>query len=441
MEREPEEPEESEEPELLIGQLLLEAGLITVDQLDEALKLQENSGERVVNILMALGAIDAQQFVNFLTSTSAYPSIEELEQFDIESEIIALVSREFALQHEVVPIDRDGNELMLAMVCPLDIATIDALEIETGLVIHPFICCADDLLPCLHRHYGTPGTPATPEQLAGTMKLATAVTMLRHLEALPALPGTVQRVREMLFDDTGTASELGAVIERDPAIAAKMLKVANSPAYGFAQSIDSVDRAVSLLGLLDTYSIVVTSAVIDVLRHSQRFDYVRFWMQATTCAGISRDLAKISGVRGSGIVSAGLLHDLGRIALAHIIPDHYALIPQGLNGEELIQAEEDKLGITHTEVGYQLALHWDFPTNLAEAIRFHHSPEFATEDHRMTVHLIHVADVVAASTDPRREDREVDLSECMTSMNALGLSEGDIMGLLLDLPDSGDSFF
>lgn len=432
---------EEEEPDCRIGQLLLESGLITEGQLNEALRLQENSGERIVNIMMAMGAIDAHQFVDFLVSTSAYPSIEELDEFDIEPEIISLVSRDFALKHEVVPIDKDGNELMLAMVCPLDMGTIDALEIETGLVIHPFICSAEDLLPCLSRHYGSPGGPATKEQLTGSLKLSTAATMLRHLDSLPALPGTVQKVREMLIDDTGSASDLAEIIEHDPAIAAKMLKVANSPAYGFVQAIDSVDRAVSLLGLLDTYSIVVTSAVIDILRQSKHFDYVRFWMQSTTCAGIARELAKVAGVRGSGIVSAGLLHDLGKIALAHIVPEHYALIPQGLVGQELIDAEESKLGITHTEVGYQLALHWDFPSNLAEVIRFHHVPEFATDDFRPLVHLIRVADAVAASSDPKREDREVDLSQCEDSMKALGLSDSDVMDLLMDMPDTGDPIF
>jgi HD-like signal output (HDOD) protein len=422
-----------------IGQLLLNAELATSEQLNEALKLQKKSGERIVNILMAIGAFEARQFLDFLANAGAFPSIE-LEHFDIEPEVIALVPRAFALKYECVPIERSDNELTLAMVCPLDIDTIDSLEIETGLIVRPFICCSDDLLPCLHRHYETSGSAPTTEQLERSLKLSTAATMLRHLDALPALPGTIQKVREMLIEDSGTAAELGAVIERDPAITAKMLKVANSPAYGFTQSIDSVQRAVSLLGLLDTYSIIVTSAVVDILKNSRKFDYVSFWMQSTVCANVARQLGKISGKGSAGIASAALLRDLGRIALAHIVPDHYALVDQGLTGKALVAAEEAKLGLSHTEVGYQLALHWDFPDALAEVIRYHHMPQYASEAMSNSVHLVSIADAVASAFDPKSEDRDVDLSECAASMEALGLTADQVMGVLGELPEEDDSF-
>lgn len=423
-----------------IGQLLLESGLVSQDQLDHALKIQTTSHERIVNILMAVGAFSAQEFLEFLANAGAYPSIE-LEHFDIEPEVIKLVSRDFALKHEVVPIEKSGNELTLAMVCPLDIKTIDALEIETGLVVRPFICSSNDLMPCLQRHYGSPGSPLTPDQLEGTLKLSTAVTMLRHLDSLPALPGTVQKVREMLIDDTGTAADLGAVIERDPAIAAKMLKVANSPAYGFVQRVETVDRAVSLLGLLDTYSIVVTSAVVDLFGKNKHFDYITFWLQSTVCANVARELSKMSGFRSAGITSAALLRDIGRIALAHLVPDHYSMVPKELSGEALMKAEEAKLGMSHTEVGYQLALHWDFPDTLSEIIRFHHTPEFAVEDFRVATRIVQVADAVASALVPMAGERELDLADCQESLSELGLTEDNVRGLFVELPEGGDAIF
>lgn len=120
--------------------------------------------------------------------------------------------------------------------------------------------------------------------------------MLRHIESLPALPGTVQKVREMLLSDTGTASEVGEVISRDPAIAAKMLKVANSAAYGFMQRVDTVELAVSLLGLLETYSVVVTSAVVDIFSKSKEFNYVEFWMESMVCAKLGKAIAQSARV-------------------------------------------------------------------------------------------------------------------------------------------------
>ena len=423
-----------------IGTLLLEAGLITRDQLDHALKIQQTSRERIVNILMAVGAFTAQEFLEFLEDKAAFPSIQ-LEHFDIDPEVIKLVPRDFAMKHEVVPIEKSGNELTLAMVCPLDIKTIDSLEIDTGLIVRPFICSSDDLLPCLNRHYGAPGSPLTRDQLEGTLKLSTAVTMLRHLDSLPALPGTVQKVREMLIEDTGTAADLGAIIERDPAIAAKMLKVANSPAYGFVQRVETVDRAVALLGLLDTYSIVVTSAVVDLFNKSKHFDYVTFWLQSTVCANVARELSKKSGYRNPGITSAALLRDIGRVALAHLVPEHYSMVPQELSGEALMRAEEAKLGMSHTEVGYQLARHWDFPDTLAEIIRFHHTPSFACEDFRVAARIVQIADAVASALVPMAGERELDLSSCDESMSELGLTEESVRSLFVEMPEGGDAIF
>lgn len=428
------EPED-EMPEQRIGELLYSAELITREDLAEALELQATSSERIVNILMTMGALDSEEFLEFLAGPDSYPKIY-LEPFEIKPEIIGLVPRAIAEAHEVIPVDKMGSVLTLGMVCPLDLETIKMLEAETGLEVRPFICCRADFRACFERYYLKPTNESSLMTLGGSLKLTTAVTMLRHIDSLPALPGTVLKVREILLKDSGGASEVGEVISRDPAIAAKMLKVANSPAYGFMQRVDTVELAVSLLGLLETYSVVMTSAVIDLLSGNKNFNYADFWMESMVCAKLSKAIAQLARVNDPGIVTAGLLHDIGRIAFVQLVPEHYSKVDQQLLGPELVSAEEVQLGLTHTEAGYQLAQHWDFPQGLAECIRYHHMPEYASPEHQKSVAVVNIADMIARSHRFTSQNRIPDLGACASSLASLGIIEADVIDLFDVIPES-----
>jgi HD-like signal output (HDOD) protein len=426
-----------------IGELLIAAELITEAELAEGLALQRSSSDRIVNVLMSLGALDSEEFLEFLSGPDSYPKIDMMS-LKIDAGIIELIPEEIARAHEVIPVDCEEDILMLGMVCPLDQETIEMLVEKTGFAIRPFLCSSLDLHACLDQHY-------CPEEgdgeesltnLGGVLKVTTAVTMIRHIESLPALPGTVQKVREMLLSDTGSAAEVGEVISRDPAIAAKMLKVANSAAYGFMQKVDTVELAVSLLGLLETYSVVVTSAVVDMLGGNRDFNYADFWMKSMLCAKLGKAIAQTAHVNASGIVLSGLLHDIGRIALVQLVPGNYGKVDSELEGDELVRAEEELLGLTHTEAGFQLALHWDFPDELAECIRFHHAPELAREQYRKSVAIIHIADTVSHAHRFGSQNRIPDLGSCGDSLDLLGISANDVLDLFDIIPDSdSDSSF
>jgi HD-like signal output (HDOD) protein len=206
--------------------------------------------------------------------------------------------------------------------------------------------------------------------------------------------------------------------------------------------VDTVELAVSLLGLLETYSVVVTSAVVGMLNDSKVFNYADFWMESMVCAKLGKAIAQLAKVNDSGIVMAGLLHDIGRIALVHLVPAQYAKVDQGLLGPDLIRAEEEHLGLTHTEAGYQLALHWDFPESLAESIRYHHTPKYAGEGHRKSVAIIHIADTISRAHRFQSQNRIPDLEPCAESMELLGIDEDQIANLLDIVPESdSDSSF
>src|SRR6185436_13768771 len=165
---------------------------------------------------------------------------------------------------------------------------------------------------------------------------------------------------------------------------------------GFSHKVDSVQLAVSLLGVVETYSVVISSAVINVFDKSRTFDYMAFWLESQMCARIGRALSKFLELKNqSGVFSAGLLHDIGRVALVQIVPKHYERVSPSLMGLDLVKTEGEVLGLTHTEAGYELALHWGLPPELAECIRFHHTPQHASEERRVIASIVNIADAVA----------------------------------------------
>ncbi len=417
-----------------IGRMLVAGGLITEKQLKDALAVQSETGDRLLNVLIAQGAIDSKRFVEFLAQPGRAQAIE-LGDFDIPQDVIELVPRNFAVLHKVVPVERDGNVLTIAAQAPLEASVVAALEEHTGLTVKPLICPADAVQRSLARHYEKGKDSAALGNLEGPLKLTLAVSMLHHVDALPALPGTVNRVRELIYDKDGSATQVAEAIQQDPGLAAKVLKVANSAAYGFTHKVDTVQLAVSLLGMVETYSVVMSSAVINIFDKSRKFDYMAFWLESQTCARAARALSKFLELKNhGGIFSAGLLHDIGRVALLQIAPRHYERISPSLKGMDLIRAEEEVLGLTHTEAGYQLAQHWGLPEELAECIRFHHAPQYASDATRGMVALVSIADVIARVQPVPGETPEFDLGECEAAMKYHDLKESEIAEVAASIP-------
>lgn len=423
-----------------IAKMLTQAGLVATRDLENALSEHAKTGERVVNILMSQGALDSREFARFLAES---PQLDDYDRqdFDIAAGIIELVPRNFALMNNVIPICLNGTQLTLATARPLDPAVTEALQEHTGLTIKPLICSEDDVRSSLQRYYEDRQCSTS---LEGPLKLTTAVTLLHQIDSLPALPGTVNKVREILHDDEGSAADVGDIIAQDPAIAAMVLKVANSAAYGFSHQVDGLQLAVSLLGLVETYSVVVSSAVLNVFDRSRTFDYVNFWLESTACASLAKALLPALGMKNrAGIFTAGLLHDIGRIALVQIAPKHYQQVDPALAGKQLVAAEERILGLSHPEAGVHLADYWELPEELAECIQFHHAPHYAGEEHRPIVSLINVADVASRAHREEIESCEIDFTECALSLEFLNLSEEQVREVFnsVEKPSPADSLW
>jgi len=428
-----------------IGQLLVEAGLVNEAQLARALAIQEEQGGKIVSVLISLGDITPKQFLQFLSEQPGIFSID-LGEYEIDSRLLALVPKEFALEHDVIAIDKAGDIMTVGMACPLDADTIAELEQLSGQQVRPLLCPAEDVRRAVFRYY--PSAKRKPDAdvdgvlgLEGPIRLSHVAQLVRRIDALPALPETVSRVREAMLNPRTSIPEVAAIILLDPPIAAKVLSVANSAAYGFPQQVDDLGLAVSLLGLRETYSLVLSCAILDLFSRSKNFDYRVFWLESLCCAAASRIVARGSSRRTLfGVFSGALLHDLGRAALARVAPEAYAGIDAYQPHSELIAAEEEVLGISHPEAGYALARHWELPTEIAESIRFHHKPELAVSA-KENVAIVALAAAMVHATGTSYEDNPDLFTGYEDAMETLGLDLEVIEAMLEEYLDRRDTSF
>lgn len=207
-----------------------------------------------------------------------------------------------------------------------------------------------------------------------TKKLSAAV------EKMPAFPKSVQRILEISRDINCQPKEIVTVIEKDPVMTMKLLRILNSAYYSFPQQITSVNQSIVYLGINTVKNMALSFAAAGVLpKHNDAgFDIQRYLMHSLTAAALARLLCqKFSedGTDPTDCYIAGLLHDFGKVVFAQFMPVEFkaALAMSGEQGISLHIAEQKIIGADHSLVGAMLVEKWQFPKSLMDAIRYHHS--------------------------------------------------------------------
>ena len=221
---------------------------------------------------------------------------------------------------------------------------------------------------------------------------------------LPALPSIAMEVVEMVDNPKTSASKLGKVISSDQALTAKVLKIANSPFYGFPKKISTIDFAIIILGFDALKEIVISISLVSSLQKKSDgfFNAKKFWDHSIATGVIARRLARDLGYRVTGeVFVGGLLHDMGISVLHRYFNNEFKRIVSIAKETDLsfLEAEESVLSITHAEVGGWLAERWNLPDHLTESISLHHKPTEAQGNPDL-VALIHCADVLANRITP-----------------------------------------
>ncbi|MCA9782949.1 MAG: HDOD domain-containing protein [Calditrichaeota bacterium] len=222
-------------------------------------------------------------------------------------------------------------------------------------------------------------------------------TIIQGILELPSLPTVVAKIVELVDNPKTNARTLARLISSDPALTARILKLANSAYYGFPRRIGTINLAIVVLGFNSVRDLAVSASIVDRLNldpTSQRFDMSRFWDHSLGVAIAARMLLKLGSARvvGEAFV-AGLLHDIGRLVIVRYMPREFGEISALVESEglELWEAERQVLKMDHAQIGGLLCRYWHLPENLCEAINWHHNP-MGQEKPELLTALVHVAD-------------------------------------------------
>jgi len=211
------------------------------------------------------------------------------------------------------------------------------------------------------------------------------------LDRIPAFPPIVLRLLDLLARDDVEIRELVALISSDPAFSAQILRVANSPLFGFRSRIDSLQSALVVLGLRRVRSFSLTVATANHMQTALRIEELsRCWRHMLACALLTEELARSCNRFEDRAYTAGLLHDVGRLGLLLAYPKEYAemLRSSGRNSLELLDYEKQTLGMDHCEAGRALAEYWCLPPDFQIIAARHHDPQANAEVDLLTlVHL------------------------------------------------------
>ena len=203
-------------------------------------------------------------------------------------------------------------------------------------------------------------------------------SLLSQITEVPTLPTSVLRVMQMIEDPFCSSSDLAKVIQADPAMASKVLKLANSSYYGFRQKISNIPQGVTLLGFATLKNTLMAAAVFDMFRISATgFDLPALWQHSVTAATAARLVAKRARYpHAEKAFTAALLHDFGKIIMARFIPQGMAEIVEVVYADQvtMYEAEKSVLGLAHPALGAWVLSRWGLPSPIVEAVEHHHCP-------------------------------------------------------------------
>jgi putative nucleotidyltransferase with HDIG domain len=258
--------------------------------------------------------------------------------------------------------------------------------------------------------------------------------LVASIKDLVTLPDVAMRIARMVNDPDSSAADIGREVSKDPALTARLLRIANSPALGQNGKIATMSRAITLLGVRQVRDLTVGLTAVRTFDGigNELVTMASFWRHSVLCAVAATQIAeRRKGSRDDSPFIAGLLHDIGQLVLYSRAPElaRRALLMSVDDPDDagLYVCEREVMGFDHAAVGVALARNWGLPLALQECIEFHHEPERAPS-HPLEAATIHVANSVAVlaeigSTDLTDAPRISDAALRATKLDAASLTE------------------
>jgi HD-like signal output (HDOD) protein len=245
-----------------------------------------------------------------------------------------------------------------------------------------------------------PSTSALGLEPDAARIVESAIQRCSQIATLPSV--TVQIIR-LSDDPDSTLEDLNKVVASDPVLGARILRLVNSAYYGLSGKINTIDRALLLLGLKAVKNIAIAASLFKLFRAEHNrggFDPRSLWTHSVAVATGAGRLARHTNlVSADEAFLAGLMHDIGIVVELQTCGPAFAKLLQQLANDQSMTfraAEQETLGVTHEAFGAGLCQAWNFPTTLQLVAGYHHRPWELPEAHRRLPALVHVADILAA---------------------------------------------
>jgi putative nucleotidyltransferase with HDIG domain len=220
-------------------------------------------------------------------------------------------------------------------------------------------------------------------------------SQIEQIDTLPTIPGILRKLLVVIENPKISLTEIGNFIQNDPVLTSRVLKMVNSPIYGFPGRISSVQQALILLGLNVVRGLLLGVSVFEVMQKSM----VGLWEHSLGCAVTARIIAKKKNIPEPEEISvSALLHDIGKVVLILRFKDEYEKVVKEAESKNMLimEAEKEIFGITHAESGAWVAKKWNFPVSLVEVIEYHHKPSLSKIVTVQTA-IVHLSDILTRS--------------------------------------------
>jgi len=269
--------------------------------------------------------------------------------------------------------------------------------------------------------------------------------LIDDLGEIPTLPSIATAIMEKTLNDNVNAKQIAKIVEMDQALAAKVLKIANSPFYRRIKEISTIRGAVVLLGLNVLKSIVLSISVINLFNEKSKnaLDLFKFWQHSIACAVCAKAIAKkIFPASAEDAFVVGLLHDLGKVVSDQILCKNgeYREVLEAMDrgNMDILELEQHIVGIDHAELGKHLMEKWNIPSILCESVSQHHtipSDSVKTSEVARLSAIVHVADMISNHLGLGIVQTQTGFIE-PSLLGQLKLSSQDIQDISISLKDS-----
>src|SRR5262245_25926275 len=220
---------------------------------------------------------------------------------------------------------------------------------------------------------------------------------------LPTLPVLVLQVQRALANEMTGLRELSTIIERDPALASRLLRAANSAAFAHGEPVTTIGAAVSRLGMSHVRSLCLAVGVVRAFGDAhRRLDHRRYWEHSAAVGLVAERLTRLSKryaqVDGAEAYVGGLLHDVGLLLTDQFFPEDFAAVQEEMDAELVprYQIENQRLGLDHGDIGGLFLARWQLPTEVIEAVKHHNHPDGAEQAVSPMAHLIWGAEALCS---------------------------------------------